>query len=132
MQLLKGMFKPNLIIQGGPVLNVNNSPFESPSKNKLTYVIYDKINISYKSLCSQFSYLPDKLKDFSLENWLENLKNCRYSFQISWNTLVVKIDCSHEKLLYLAFLTTNSHIPTLKIDLDTKKWLLTNEKWNLK
>jgi len=29
----------NADIQGGPVLNVNNSPFDSPSKNKLTYIM---------------------------------------------------------------------------------------------
>jgi len=27
------------VIQGGPVLNVINSPIDSPSKNKLTYIM---------------------------------------------------------------------------------------------
>jgi len=49
----------NYILQGGPVLNVNNSPFESPSKNKLTYIVIFLKN------ASQGKYSPYM---FSLKN----------------------------------------------------------------
>jgi len=32
------------------------------------------------------------------------------------------VTCRHKKLLLLEFFTTNSHISTMKIDWDTKKW----------
>jgi len=38
------------------------------------------------------------------------------------------LTCRHEKLLSRIF----DYIPTLKIDMNTKKWLWTNEKWHQK